>query len=224
MTKLYVQRAKRFSKINHTYYFIDAVRRKDYLNICRHFLWLMNRQNNQPTTQKSIVSTITELTKFAGLDSRTLTNALVEMKKYGELERFKGIHNRVGWNPNATNQIRWSNFRSSYSGLPLREYTNDEEICASELEKLAKTNSYSYQSLDDYEHTREMEQEDADMTVALQKISNLESTIESLETTVNEMKHMLSDMVRLLKKHEPEEAEKVERHLTLVKTEVSNLE
>lgn len=55
------------------------------------------------------------------------------------------------------------------------------------------------------------------MTVALKKIGDLESTIGNLETTVNEMKHMLSDMIRLLKKHEPEEAEKVERHLQLVR-------
>lgn len=217
MPTLYKQQCKRFSKINHIYFFLDAVRRKDYLYILREFLWLMNNQNSQPVTQKAIVSTIAELTKYAGIDSRTLSKTLVQLKNNGEIERYEGIHNRVGWNPDVTNQVRWTNFRSNYSGLPLRRYTDDEKICVSKLEELANINSYSYRSLDDFEHTRELEQEENDMTVALKKIGDLESTIGNLETTVNEMKHMLSDMIRLLKKHEPEEAEKVERHLQLVR-------
>jgi hypothetical protein len=63
MTASYTQQVTRFSKINHAYFFIEAARRKDYLQVCRHFLWQLNRGNNQPLTQTSIVSTIAELTK-----------------------------------------------------------------------------------------------------------------------------------------------------------------
>ena len=221
------QRCKRFNKINHAYFFLDAVRRKDHLNICRHFLWIMNRQNNQPLTTKSIVSTIAELTKYADLDSRTLTNTLVQMKNSGEIERFKGIHNRVGWNPDATNQVKWTNFNSTYSGLPLRTLSKDEIDCETKLLKLADVNSFSYRSLDDYEHTKQLEQqkrEDLDMSVALTKIENLEKTVKEMREEQArrdaEQTRRHEELISILSgnNQKPEEiVEKVKRHLEIVK-------
>ena len=203
MTDSYTQQCTRFSKINHAYFFLDAVRRKDYLNICRHFLWQLNRQNNQPLTQKSIVSTIAALTEYGGVDSRIIANVLTDMKKSGEIERFKGIHNRIGWNPDITNQVRWSRFKSSYAGKKTIPLSEAEESCYAKILELSKANSYIPHDLQDFEHTMR----DDDMKQLIKKV-------EKLEEQNSEMMQLLRSIAKGMN---PDEAkEKAECHLKLI--------
>lgn len=192
---------------------MDAVRRKDYLSLCRHFLWQINRQNNQPLTQKSLVSTIADLTKNCGIDKRRIENVLSEMGKRGEIERYKGINNRVGWNPKITNQVRWSVFESSYGGKPLKEdYTDHEKEVIRGLEKLSNVGTFLPRDMEDYQHTKNLKEDDQEMmlNLALQKIENLEQ--DNLE-----IKAMLREVLADLKKYDPKKVNDVERHLKLVK-------
>jgi len=191
---------------------MDAVRRKDYLNICRHFLWQLNRQNNQPLTQNSIVSTIASLTEYGGIDSRILANVLTDMKKSGEIERFKGIHNRLGWNPDITNQVQWSFFNSSYNGSPIRIYSKDEDICLKELLKLSNANSYIPHDLKDFEHTEQMIRDEEmsalnakidEQNGQLQKQSGhmveLRTQLHTVRDELKEMKTMMSELISFIK-------------------------
>jgi len=180
MTKSYIQPSTRFNKINHPHYFVEAVRKKDYIGICRHFLWQMNRSNNQPLTQKSIVSTIAGLTEYGDIDSRTLTNALVIMAKHGEIERFKGITNRVGWNPDVTNQVKWTRFNSSYNGNSLQIYTEEEANSIMKLLKLSNSAPFSPRDFEDLQHTIEIEENE----MLKEQVVNLRSDVASLKSEV----------------------------------------
>jgi hypothetical protein len=194
---------------------MDAVRRKDYLALCRHFLWLINRQNNQPLTQKSLVSTIADLTKNCGIDKRRIENVLTEMSKRGEIERYKGISNRVAWNPKITNQVRWSAFESKYGGKPLQEdYSDHEKELIRSLEKLSNVGTFLPRDMEDYQHTKNLKEDDQEMmlNLALQKIENLEQ--QTLE-----MKSLITEVLMELKKYDPIKVDTMERHLKLVKND-----
>lgn len=219
MTKTHIQQCTRFSKINHSYFFLDAVRRKDYLNICRHFLWQLNRQNNQPLTQKSIVSTIASLTEYGGIDSRILANVLTDMKKSGEIERFKGIHNRLGWNPDITNQVQWSFFNSSYNGSPIRIYSKDEDICLKDLLKLSNANSYIPRDLKDFEHTEQLIR-DEEMSALIAKVDEQSSKIEKqssqLKQVTDQLDHITTVMNQLVRFINQDDLPKAKSFLTVI--------
>lgn len=184
MIKSHIQLSTRFSKINHPYYFVESVARKDYAGICRHFLWQTNRQNNQPLTQKSIVSTIAELTEYGGIDSRSLTNSLVIMAKHGEIERYKGITNRIGWNPDVTNQVKWTRFNSTYSGNSIRTYNEDEANAITKLLKLSNSAPFMPRDIEDLNHTIEIEEND----MLKEEIRDLKDEVSSLRETVNALR------------------------------------
>jgi hypothetical protein len=214
MTASYTQQVTRFSKINHAYFFIEAARRKDYLQVCRHFLWQLNRGNNQPLTQTSIVSTIAELTKHFGLNIETIKKSLSQMKKAGEIEGFKGISNRVGWNPVVTNQMRWTNFKSSYSGNEIVPYSKAEQDVVDKLLEMSKPISYMPRDKEDFEHTQEVEQ----MTMLRQEIAMLRQDSAKIREESSEIKALLQEVLKVVKKYEPAEAEKIERKLVDVST------
>jgi hypothetical protein len=214
MTHSHIQQCTRFSKINHAYYFIDAVRTKDYTNLCRHFLWQLNRQNNQPLTQKSLVSTIATLTEYGGIDIRSVTKALVFMKNSGEIERYKGVHNRVGWNPDAANQIKWTHFNSKYAGNPLF-YSQDESLCVSRLLDLSNANSYLARDFQDLLHSS-----------AIEENNMLKYELGTATREIHELKLAQAKTLELLQKlaarYDDPEVKEVVRHLKLVTDSDSN--
>lgn len=215
MTHSHIQQCTRFSKINHAYYFVEAVRTKDYKNLCRHFLWQTNRQNNQPLTRKSIVSSIATLTEYGGIDIASVANTLSAMKKSGEIERFKGVHNRVGWNPEVTNQIKWTHFNSKYAGNPL-VYSQAEALCVSQLLNLSNANSYIPRDFEDLLNSSAIEENN----MLKYELGTATRKIEELSQLQNDMKKMMSEIMAELRKHDPQKVEQIkERHLQLVKDE-----
>jgi hypothetical protein len=214
MTHLHIQQCTRFSKINHAYYFVEAVRSKDYKNLCRHFLWQLNRQNNQPFTQKSIVSSIARLTEYGGIDIATIANALTGLKNSGEIERFKGVHNRVGWNPDVTNQIKWTHFNSKYAGYPL-VYSQDESLCMSRLLNLSNANSYIPRDFQDLSNSSVIEENNM-----------LKYELGTATREIHELKIAQAKTLELLQKlaarYDDSEAKEVVRHLKLVPDSDSN--
>jgi len=214
MSKSFIQQCTRFNKINHPHYFVEAVRKKDYIGICRHFLWQINRQNNQPLTRKSIVSTIAGLTEYGDIDSRSLTNALVILAKSGEIERYKNVTNRIGFNPEVTNQVRWSRFNSVYNGNQIRVYTEDEANAITKLLKLSNSIPFMPKDFEDLEHTTEIEENN----MLKYELGTATKKIEELSQVQNDMKKMLTEVLTELRKHDPEKVEQIkERHLKLVK-------
>ena len=184
MTDKQIQLCNRFNKMNHPYFFLDAARRKDYLNTCRHFLWQLNRQSNQPLTQKSMVSTIAGLTEPCGLDKRGIENAMSLMVKAGEIERYKGVTNRVGWNPIVTNQIRWSHFNSSYSGNSIRVYSEQEMKVEMELLKLSRSIPFMPKDFQDFTHTIEAEENE----MLREEIKDLRNKLDLIEENLETFK------------------------------------
>lgn len=183
MTRSHVQLSRRFNKINHPHFFIDAMRRKDYRAICRHFLWQTNQPNNQPYTQKSILTTIASLTEASGIDKRRIANVLCDMANDGEIERYKGIHNRVGWNPDVTNRMKWTHFLSDYKGKSISPYTNEEEKIISALQKLSNESSLPV-DYEDLKHTQLIEEH----LMLKDQVKSLEQRLSTVEDTLKEFK------------------------------------
>lgn len=177
MTESFFQQSTRFNKINHPHYFVEAVRKKDYLWICRHFLWQLNRYNNQPLTQKSIVATISGLTEYGGIDSRRIANTLSLMAKCGDIERYKGIANRVGWNPIVTNQVKYSRFYSEYKGNSIQTYSEDEADAILKLLKLSNSTPFMPRDLKDFEHTIKVEENE----MLREEIKDLRNKLDLIE-------------------------------------------
>jgi hypothetical protein len=173
------------------------------MGICRHFLWQINKQSNQPLTRKSIVSTITELTEYGDIDSRRIANVLSLMAKNGEIERFKGISNRVGWNPELTNQVKWSRFNSSYDGKPIRIYTEDEANAITKLLKLSNSMPFMPKDFKDLQHTTEIEENEmlrAEVIELKNEISSIKSDLEALKKLCYE-KFKTSETQEWFKEH-----------------------
>lgn len=136
------------------------------------------------------------------------------MKKAGEIEGFKGISNRIGWNPVVTNQMRWTNFKSSYSGNEIVPYSKAEQDVVDKLLEMSKPISYMPRDKEDFEHTQEVEQ----MTMLRQEIAMLRQDSAKIREESSEIKALLQEVLKVVKKYEPAEAEKIERKLVDVST------
>jgi hypothetical protein len=143
------------------------------------------------------------------------------MKKAGEIEGFKGISNRVGWNPVVTNQMRWTNFKSSYSGNEIVPYSKAEQGVVHKLLEMSKPISYMPRDKEDFEHTQEVEQMTMlrqEIVGQRQEIAGQRQEIAGLRQESSEIKALLQEVLKVVKKYEPAEAEKIERKLVDVNT------
>lgn len=193
-----------FNHINHIYYLMEAIRLKDHIYICRHFLWLINNPRNQPITTKAIRSIIYELTKDFGIDNQSIGNALHYMTQNGEIERFKNQHNKAGWNDDVTNRSPYTHYIPIYAGKPLRPYTEAEQILVKILiKKYVRTQVP--RSEEDLKNTialienESLKQEKIKMNTIIDNlIQQLEAKDKQLDRQSNHMSELTNLLTRIL--------------------------
>lgn len=98
------------------------------------------------------------------------------LAKAGELERYKGIHNRVGWNPDVTNRMKWTRFNSQYAGKSIFTYNDLEKDIKLAMETLSNVSEMP-RDLEDFEHTIEIEDKD----VLKEEIKSLKEQVAELQ-------------------------------------------
>lgn len=193
-----------FMKLQIEFYLIDALRNGDSAYICQAIVCAWACPNdNVVYVGRGLAVTIAELTKIS---QRSIERALTGMQKRGFLTKLDEFSCQI--NPDFMQKTsKRINYRGNKQGNP-----NSEES-----EFLIRVHTIARESWEQRgKNYRVVSIEDKDaMIKSLQK--ELRQERKAAAERHEELKSLLSDMVNLLKKHEPEAAEKVERHLILVK-------
>jgi hypothetical protein len=146
------------------------------------------------------------------------------MGKNGEIERIAKAHNKIRWNDELTNRVRWTNYTSEYEGLPMRPYEPAEQELVDKLKARYKNNLMP-RNFEDMQHTMQL-QKDQDMDALKEKINTANEMLNEQSEKLNAQNEMLkaqSDTLAELKaimlamlNKEPLAEEKAKRHLSLV--------
>ncbi len=199
-----------FMKLQIEFYLIDAIRNGDAAHICQAILCAWACPNdNVVYVRGGLAATIAELTN---LSSRSIQRALQGMHERCFLTKLDEFSCQIN-----DKFMQKTSKRINYRG------NKQVSPNSKESEFLIRVHTIAVESWEQRGKNYRVVVEDKDaMIKALQK--ELREERKAAAERHEELKTLLSDMVNLLKKHEPEAAEKVERHLILVKTEVANFE
>lgn len=193
-----------FMKLQIEFYLIDAIRNSDAAHICQAILCAWACPNdNVVYVQHGLTATIAELTN---LSTRSIQRALQGMHERCFLTKLDEFSCQIN-----DKFMQKTSKRIQYRGN--KQISPDSK----ESDFLIRVHTIAIQSWEQRgKNYKVANAEDKDIMIKnLQK--ELRQERKAAAERHEELKTILSDMVNLLKKHEPEAAEKVERHLTLVK-------
>jgi hypothetical protein len=195
-----------FIKLQIEFYLIDALRNGDAAYISQAILSaLACPHDNVVYAGCGLAVTIAELTK---LSPRSIRRELSGMQERGFLTKLDEYSCQI--NPE---YMQKTSKRINYHGNKQVQPNSEES------EFLIKIHTIAIQSWEQRgKNYKVVSTEDKDAMIKnLQK--ELRQERKAAANRHDELKSMLSEVVNLLKKHEPEEADKVERKLTLVRND-----
>lgn len=201
----YTQPITRFTKIQHVVFCAMAYTEKDVQNFIRHFIFAVMNRKNIVCFQTAIGSVIHQLT---GWEISFINKTIKGMVTRKELIR-RG-YKQIQYNPQFANRvIVMTSSQLGYDGEPAL-FSEKELQLIDGIHRLVK--ELPKDRLQEKDET----DEENDMQLK-EQIHQLKQDSEKLREESVEIKLLLQEVLSIVKKYEPEEAVKIERHLRLVK-------
>jgi hypothetical protein len=196
----------RWVKQDHAKYCGLYYRMNDRIQFCRHYFFALLSRGNRVICEECITAAIHKLTKWSAESIKKTIQRVIETGEFHRYHGYKGIQ----YNPYFGNRLSYNDKRVLY-------YDGEEYAPAGGEQEVIRAVRTQMKLVVDEEVVAE--EYELPQIVNLEEHMQLKQEVEALREDNIEIKAMLREMMNTLKEYAPQQAEKYERHLKVVKND-----